>query len=147
MKATGIVRRIDDLGRVIIPKEVRRNMGIREGDPLEIYTDREGCIIFKKYAPNNTNDVVVSLVNSARALGFEIGVYDDLGAWLGGSRFGSVNEKIYIDDEKEELIPITDEGTIDRAFLFIKVVRTPKDKTLETIKALAQMACIMLNEG
>ena len=51
MKATGIVRRIDDLGRVVIPKEIRRTMRIREGDPLEIYTDSEGEVIFKKYSP------------------------------------------------------------------------------------------------
>ncbi len=51
MKATGIVRRIDDLGRVVIPKEIRRTMRIREGDPLEIYTDHEGEVIFKKYSP------------------------------------------------------------------------------------------------
>ena len=51
MKATGIVRRIDDLGRVVIPKEIRRVLRIREGDPLEIYTDREGEVIFKKYSP------------------------------------------------------------------------------------------------
>lgn len=51
MKATGIVRRIDELGRVVIPKEIRRTMRIREGDPLEIYTDREGEVIFKKYSP------------------------------------------------------------------------------------------------
>ncbi len=51
MKATGIVRRIDDLGRVVIPKAIRRTMRIREGDPLEIYTDREGEVIFKKYSP------------------------------------------------------------------------------------------------
>ena len=51
MKATGIVRRIDDLGRVVIPKEIRRTMHIRDGDPLEIYTDREGEVIFKKYSP------------------------------------------------------------------------------------------------
>ena len=50
MKATGIVRRIDDLGRVVIPKEIRRTMRIREGDPLEIYTTREGEVIFKKYS-------------------------------------------------------------------------------------------------
>ena len=53
MKATGIVRRIDDLGRVVIPKEIRRTMRIREGDPLEIYTDREGEVIFKKYSAIN----------------------------------------------------------------------------------------------
>ena len=51
MKATGIVRRIDDLGRVVSPNEIRRTMRIREGDPLEIYTDREGEVIFKKYSP------------------------------------------------------------------------------------------------
>ncbi len=51
MKATGIVRRIDDLGRVVIPKEIRRTMRIREGDPLEIYTDKDGEVIFKKYSP------------------------------------------------------------------------------------------------
>ena len=51
LKATGIVRRIDDLGRVVIPKEIRRTMRIREGDPLEIYTDNNGEVIFKKYSP------------------------------------------------------------------------------------------------
>ena len=51
MKATGIVRRIDDLGRVVIPKEIRRTLRIREGDPLEIFTDREGEVILKKYSP------------------------------------------------------------------------------------------------
>ncbi len=50
MKATGIVRRIDDLGRVVVPKEIRRTLHIREGDPLEIFTDREGAIILKKYS-------------------------------------------------------------------------------------------------
>lgn len=53
MKATGIVRRIDDLGRVVIPKEIRRTMRIREGDPLEIYTSNDGEVIFKKYSPVN----------------------------------------------------------------------------------------------
>lgn len=53
MKATGIVRRIDDLGRVVIPKEIRRTLRIREGDPLEIFTDREGGVILKKYSPIN----------------------------------------------------------------------------------------------
>ena len=53
MKATGIVRRIDDLGRVVIPKEIRRTLRIREGDPLEIFTDRDGGVILKKYSPIN----------------------------------------------------------------------------------------------
>lgn len=53
MKATGIVRRIDDLGRVVIPKEIRRTLRIREGDPLEIFVAREGEVILKKYSPIN----------------------------------------------------------------------------------------------
>jgi len=60
MKATGIVRRIDNLGRVVIPKEIRRTLRIREGDPLEIFTDREGEIIFRKYSP------IVELGNFAK---------------------------------------------------------------------------------
>ena len=51
MKATGIVRRIDDLGRIVIPKEIRKTLKIREGDPLEIFTDREGMVVLKKYSP------------------------------------------------------------------------------------------------
>lgn len=51
MKATGIVRRIDDLGRVVIPKEIRKTLRIREGDPLEIFTDKDGEVILKKYSP------------------------------------------------------------------------------------------------
>ena len=60
MKATGIVRRIDDLGRVVVPKEIRRVLRIREGDPLEIYTDRNGEVIFKKYSPMGELNTFVS---------------------------------------------------------------------------------------
>ena len=52
MKATGIVRRIDDLGRVVVPKEIRRTLRIREGDPLEIFTEQNGAIVLKKYSPS-----------------------------------------------------------------------------------------------
>lgn len=52
MRVTGIVRRIDDLGRVVIPKEIRRSMGLREGDPLEIYIEKDGAIVLKKYDSN-----------------------------------------------------------------------------------------------
>jgi len=51
MKATGVVRRIDDLGRIVIPKEIRKTLHIKEGDPLEIFTDKEGEVILKKYSP------------------------------------------------------------------------------------------------
>ena len=67
MKATGIVRRIDDLGRVVIPKEIRRTMRIREGDPLEIFTDREGELIFKKYSPvGELSDFAATICDSLR---------------------------------------------------------------------------------
>ena len=56
MKATGIIRRVDDLGRIVIPKEIRRNLGIREGEALEIFVD-EGCVCFKKYIPNKLEKV------------------------------------------------------------------------------------------
>ncbi len=66
MKATGIVRRIDDLGRVVIPKEIRRTMRIREGDPLEIYTDRQGGVVLKKYSPiNELNEFAGGFIESA----------------------------------------------------------------------------------
>ena len=51
MKATGVLRKIDDLGRIVIPKEIRRTLRIREGDPLEFFTDYDGSVIFKKYSP------------------------------------------------------------------------------------------------
>ena len=51
MKATGIIRRIDDLGRVVIPKEIRRTLRIREGDPLEIYVDGNDSVVYRKYSP------------------------------------------------------------------------------------------------
>ncbi len=67
MKATGIVRRIDDLGRVVIPKEIRRTMRIREGDPLEIFTDKDGELIFKKYSPiGELTDFAAQLCDSLR---------------------------------------------------------------------------------
>ena len=56
MRATGIVRRIDDLGRVVIPKEIRRSMRIKEGDPLEIFTTTDGCVCFKKFVPMGEED-------------------------------------------------------------------------------------------
>lgn len=57
MKSTGIIRRIDDLGRVVIPKEIRRAMRIREGDPLEIYTEGNGTVCFRKYSPIDEIDL------------------------------------------------------------------------------------------
>ena len=64
MKATGIVRRVDDLGRVVIPKEIRRTCNIREGDPLEIFLQDDG-VVFKKYIPTYRDDLMTTLQDAA----------------------------------------------------------------------------------
>ena len=74
MKATGIVRRIDDLGRVVIPKEIRRTMRIREGDPLEIFTSAGGEVIFKKYSPIGELSAFASEYAESLALATELSV-------------------------------------------------------------------------
>ena len=74
MKATGIVRRIDDLGRVVIPKEIRRTLRIREGDPLEIFTDNGGEVIFKKYSPMGEMVSFASDFAAALAAGSQLSV-------------------------------------------------------------------------
>lgn len=78
MKATGIVRRIDDLGRIVIPKEIRRTMRIREGDPMEIFTNREGEILLKKYSPmGELSEFAAALTESmAQTLGELVCVTD-----------------------------------------------------------------------
>lgn len=77
MKATGIVRRIDDLGRVVIPKEIRRTLHIREGDPLEIFLDDQGGLVFHKYSPLGMNDNVLHTAKlMAKFTGIEIAIYD-----------------------------------------------------------------------
>lgn len=64
MKATGIVRRIDDLGRVVIPKEIRRTMNVREGDPLEIFLE-DSAVVFKKYSPSHRDKLITTLQSAA----------------------------------------------------------------------------------
>ncbi|NLK72586.1 MAG: stage V sporulation protein T [Clostridiales bacterium] len=130
MKATGIVRRIDDLGRVVIPKEIRRTLRIREGDPLEIFTDRDGEVILKKYSPiSELNEFATEYAES---------VYDTLGnmtvitdtdqviAVAGGAKKNLLDKRIskeiekmmlsktaQIIKEKEKVVPITSESMDD----------------------------------
>ena len=65
MKATGIVRRVDDLGRVVIPKEIRRACNIHEGDPLEIFIDEDGAVVFRKYITTYRDDLINTLQDAA----------------------------------------------------------------------------------
>lgn len=123
MKATGIVRRIDDLGRVVIPKEIRRTLRIREGDPLEIFVDRDGEVILKKYSP------ISELGDFAKE--YAEALYDSLGnpvlicdrdtyiAVAGGSKKDYLNKSISdvmekIMEERHPVIEVT-KGTVSFA--------------------------------
>lgn len=76
MKATGIIRRIDDLGRVVIPKEIRRSLRIKEGDPLELYTTNNGELVLKKYSPiGDCENEAKKLIELARTLNIRLGIY------------------------------------------------------------------------
>jgi AbrB family transcriptional regulator (stage V sporulation protein T) len=120
MKATGIVRRIDDLGRVVIPKEIRRTMRIREGDPLEIFTDREGGVILKKYSPiNELNEFAAEFIESAHSvLGDAVIVTDtdQIVAVSGGSKKDYLEKRISSEIEGiihgKSSIMANDEGAV-----------------------------------
>ena len=131
MKATGIVRRIDDLGRVVIPKEIRRTLRIREGTPLEIFTDREGEIILKKYSP--IGELVAFAGQYAESLAQTTGLTvcvcdrDQVIAVSGGSRKELLGknisrqletviedrENILVDNKEYKYIQITDNDRED----------------------------------
>lgn len=106
MKATGIVRRIDDLGRVVIPKEIRRTMRIREGDPLEIYTENDGEVIFKKYSPigelSHFASQYAEVISKSCGLPVLIADRDSVVASYGIGRKESVEHRI--SDELEEIL-------------------------------------------
>lgn len=77
MKETGIVRRIDDLGRIVIPKEIRRTLRLREGDPLEIFLPEDGGVVFKKYSRMGYNEDAIRTVKQVASMSkMTIGVYD-----------------------------------------------------------------------
>ena len=108
MKATGIVRRIDDLGRVVIPKEIRRSMKIREGDPLEIYTTSEGGVVFKKYYPidqeraDNLKETLHLLLDQS------FGVYDNHGDLICGTGIFQTHETMADNPAEVFVIPTFD---------------------------------------
>ena len=105
MKATGIVRRIDDLGRIVIPKEIRRTLKIKEGDPLELYLTRDGEVVFKKYQYANEADWdKAKAIVKAFYPDLHFCLYDDLGErkTFTSARFAtSINCDDYIYDDKE----------------------------------------------
>ncbi|MCR5610220.1 MAG: stage V sporulation protein T [Clostridiales bacterium] len=143
MKATGIVRRIDELGRVVIPKEIRRTLRIREGDPLEIFVDREGGVILKKYSPiGELGDFAKEYAESIHQAVGHIAAICDRDSIIAVSGAGKkelyerpVNEEIEqlmqsrtricaSTSDGESLIPITTDDTGDRytAELIIPII-------------------------
>ena len=113
MKATGIVRRIDDLGRVVIPKEIRRTMRIREGDPLEIYTDKDGGVIFKKYSlMGGLGDFAGQMCETLNKTTGEIAVITDRDACI-SSELEQIMEgrQIYQYQAGDKAVPVSDDGS------------------------------------
>lgn len=126
MKATGIVRRIDDLGRVVVPKEIRRILRIREGDPLEIYTTEKGEIILKKYSPvGDMRRMATEFAETASAvLGSTVAVSDtDIFLAASGKEkklFGTdkidaeldkiIQRKSRVQSERKLIVPIVSQG-------------------------------------
>ena len=96
MKATGIVRRIDDLGRVVIPKEIRRTLRIRESDPLEIFTDREGEIILKKYSPIGELSTFIAAAGSGSREFADRRIHSELETMIADRKNVCVTEKKFV---------------------------------------------------
>ena len=108
MKATGVVRRIDDLGRIVIPKEIRKTLRIKEGDPLEIFTEKDGDIILKKYSPiGELSNFATEYVDSLNKITGHIAVItdrDSVIAVAGTTKKDILEQKISSDLEKVFLI-------------------------------------------
>ena len=140
MKATGIIRRIDDLGRVVIPKEIRRAMKIREGDPLEIYTDSTGGVTFRKYFPHKQITEEIKIVHkSLAANGVGCAFYDNNGDKIVGS--SKMPTTIDIDDyDSNSLVEIKDAESLDTMCYIL----CDKNVT-ESQKALVKMGAQILN--
>jgi len=134
LKATGVVRRIDDLGRIVIPKEIRRTLRIKEGDPLEIFTDREGQVILKKYSPiGELSEFATGYAETLSKTTGHIACITDKDSVIavsGGSKKEFLeqslskelekimeNKEIYTSKENNELaIPITQNDNKDRRY-------------------------------
>jgi len=146
LRATGIVRRIDDLGRVVIPKEIRRTLRIREGDPLEIFTDREGEVILKKYSPiGELGDFATQYAESLHKTSGHITCISDRDAIIAVS---GASKKEFLE---KSLSPDIDKIIEEKTVL---VVKSPEEKTISIVadesgdrKYSAQVVTPIISEG
>ncbi|ABN53854.1 MAG TPA: stage V sporulation protein T [Hungateiclostridium thermocellum] len=145
MKATGIVRRIDDLGRVVIPKEIRRTLRIREGDPLEIFTDREGEVILKKYSPiGELSDFAAQYAESLHKTSGHITCISDRDTIIAVS---GASKKEYLEKSlSPELEKVIEEKTT-------LIVKAPEEKPISILadesgeKYYSQVVTPIISEG
>lgn len=146
MKATGIVRRIDDLGRVVIPKEIRRTLRIREGDPLEIFTDREGEVILKKYSPiGELSDFASQYADSLHKTSGHITCISDRDTIIAVS--GASKKEFLEKNLSAEIERVIEEKTT-------LVVKAPEEKTISILadeggdkKYSSQVVTPIISEG
>ena len=146
MKATGIVRRIDDLGRVVIPKEIRRTLRIREGDPLEIFTDKEGEVILKKYSPiGELSDFASMYADSLHKTSGHITCISDRDTIIAVS--GASKKEFLEKALSQDLEKVIEEKTT-------LVVKSPDEKTITIIaeesgdrKYFSQVVSPIVSEG
>lgn len=146
MKATGIVRRIDDLGRVVIPKEIRKTLRIREGDPLEIFTDREGEVILKKYSPiGELSDFAAQYAETLHKTSGHITCIADRDSIIAVS---GISKKDFLE---KPLSPEVERIIEEKNTL---VVKSPEDKSISIVadengerKYTAQVVSTIISEG
>ena len=139
MKATGIVRRIDDLGRVVVPKEIRRTLRIREGDPLEIFTDREGQIILKKYSPIGelnefSNEYCEALYENTNHMAI-ISDRDNIIAIAGGSKKEYLGKRI--SPELEKITETKEMFSTNKDNIPVKIFYEDEDGSTYTSQVIA----------
>lgn len=138
MKATGIVRRIDDLGRVVIPKEIRRQMKIREGDPLELYIEGKDGIVFKKYQQVDEEKWATAKKIIARVLGHNYFVLTDRDGDVINAGTRVAQDELYTQKVPYVKYTITREFD-DLAELYVKTALSNEENEKILVKVLSEL--------